>query len=126
MNRFWLGAGLLVILLGISIAATVYLDHVHEGITDTLEQAWEAALSEDLSAARELAGEAQKVWQKHWCMTTLLIDHDPVDEIDGMFAQMQAYGRSGEVPEFAACCAGVARMVEAVGESNRLTWWNLF
>lgn len=126
MNRFWLGVGLLLLLLGISITTSLYLDNIHGQITDILNQAGDAAISGDLDTATAFVMQAQQIWQKHWHLTALVIDHGPVDEIDGMFAQIEAYGQAGEMPEFAACCAGTARMVQAVGESHSLTWWNLF
>lgn len=126
MGRFWLGAGILLTFLGLGIASTVYLDSVHEPIAQELVLASEQTLSGDLEEGLRLAQNAQKNWKRHWSATSLVMDHDPVEQIDAQFSQLQAYGRAGYEEEFAAACASLSALITAVGDAHDLTWWNLF
>ena len=101
------------------------MTRLHAPISQTLDQATQAALEGDLATGLDLAQTAQKTWDAHWHTVAILADHTPMDEIDARFAQLQAYGRSGQHSEFAAMCAHVSKLVDATAEAHRLTWWNL-
>ncbi len=125
MKRFWIGVGLLGILLGASIWVLVATDRIHTPISDLLEEAAEQSLEGDLSNGIRLAQQAQRQWQAHWETLAAGANHEPMDEIDSLFAQMQSYAQARQAEAFAACCARLSELVEAMGESHSLRWWNI-
>lgn len=125
MGRFWLGICLLAIFLVLGLWIGKAADDGHAAIAQTLEQAAEKTLAGDLAAGKALAEKAAQQWEKNWHKTASVADHEPMDEIDGLFAQLDVYGKTDRATAFAACCARLAKLVAAVGEAHSLSWWNL-
>lgn len=125
MGRFWLGVGLMVLFLVMGFWICAAMDDVHISIADTLETAAEQALSGDLQAGAETARKAKADWEKSWHGSAAVADHAPMDEIDGLLAQLECYSRANMPGDFAACCARLSLLVRAMSEAHNLTWWNL-
>ena len=68
--------------------------------------------------------EARLLWEKGWNRLAVMADHTIMDEIDGLFSQMEHYAREGAA-FLGASCARVRELVSAVSDDHRLTWWNL-
>lgn len=125
MKRLWIGAVTLAVLLGACLWTSYAMDAVHGPISDQLDKAADAALAEDWAQATALAAEARAEWDRSWRMTASVADHTPMDEVDGLFAQLPAYARDEEAVHFAATCAQLSRLVAAMGEAHSFNWWNL-
>ena len=102
MGRFLLGIGLMLALL----AAGLYVGHAAEDMHAPVS----ALLTEAADAAE--AG---------WHAAAAFSDHAPMDEIDGLFAQLE--NKCGT--ELAALCRRISSLVSAVAEAHKLNWWNL-
>lgn len=124
MGRFWLGIGLLVLFLVLGLWVGAVMDQVHSDISDTLKQAAQQALNGEMKVAAETAQQAKEKWEKHWHGSATAADHAPMDEIDGLLAQLECYERTGQTGEFAACCTRVSLLVRAMSEAHSLSWWN--
>lgn len=125
MGRFWLGIGILVIFLVLGLWVNYAMDTVHQEIAQALDDAAAQTLDGNLTEGIALAQQARGKWQSHWRGTASVADHAPMDEIDGLFAQLDAYGQAGLTDDFAAYCARLSNLVAAMGEAHSLTWWNL-
>lgn len=125
MSRFWVGVALLGIFLGFGLWVAETMDSVHMPIAQKLEQAAQDALDGDMGSGVARADEAYKEWERCWRGTAAVADHAPMDEIDGLFAQVQSYARAGNGADFAACCSRLSKLVEAIGEAHDPGWWNL-
>ena len=125
MGRFWLGICLLAAFFVLGVWVGAEATDAHDAISQTLEQAAEKTLAGDFAAGKDLAQEAAAQWEKNWHSTASVADHEPMDEIDGLFAQLDVYGKTDRATAFAACCARLAKLVSAVGEAHSLSWWNL-
>ena len=125
MGRFWLGIGILVLFLVLGLWISSEMEDVHMSIADTLETAAEQALSGDMAAGQETARQAEAAWKKHWHASATVADHAPMDEIDGLLAQLECYSRAGQAGDFAACCTRISLLVRAMSEAHNLTWLNL-
>ncbi len=125
MKRFWQGIVILAILLiaGILIAAS--MDTVHTRISDTLRQAADTAMAGDLDKAVSMAADARAQWDRYWRFTAAFADHTPMDELDGLFAEMGVFAEAGDIPHFAVTCAHLAKAAQAMADSHSLSWWNL-
>lgn len=125
MGRLWLGVGILVVFLVLGLWIGSMMDDIHLSIADTLETAADQALSGNTTAALDTAKGAKVQWEKHWHGTAAAADHGPMDEIDGLMAQMERYAQADQWGDFAACCARLSLLVQAMSEAHSLTWWNL-
>jgi thioredoxin-like negative regulator of GroEL len=125
MNRFWIGVGLLLALLGASLWAMFAMDHAHGEISDILEQSAEAAQEGNWEQADRLIQNAKEQWEENWNFSAAMSDHTALDEIDSIFAQAEIYRKSRNAADFSATCARLAKLIEALEEGHDLSWWNL-
>ena len=126
MRRVWLGIGILVFLFTIGIAADIILDHICQPISENLTKASNLAENGQFEQAFSMAMDAKKSWEHAWHGVGFLSDHSPMDEIDGLFSQAQAYAQMGAYDDFSASCARISNLITAVAEAHSLSWWNLF
>lgn len=126
MKRFWLGFGILTTLLAVSLWSGIAMGQLHEELAQGMEQASRAALSGNLQEGYSQAQQVQRRWQKHWKPVAVITDHEPMEEIDEVFAQTETYAQAGQTDAFAAGCARLAKLLEAAGGAHTPMWWNLF
>ncbi|MBQ7416302.1 MAG: DUF4363 family protein [Oscillospiraceae bacterium] len=125
MKRFWIGLALLAGILIAGLWTASRLGTLHTGICRTLEQAASAAGDGRWEQADALAAQAQSRWQAGWHFSATLADHTALDEIDSLFAQAEVYRQSRCAADYAATCARLSRLIDALQEGHRLSWWNL-
>jgi hypothetical protein len=125
MNRFWIGVGLLLALLGAGFWSMFAMDRIHRSIVEDLHQSAEAAQAENWEEADALAQDATVQWEKSWRFTSAMADHTELDEIDSIFSQTRVYRQDRRSTDYAATCARLAKLIEALEESHKLSWWNL-
>ena len=125
MKREVLGAWLLALLLGLGLLSTRYMGRTHSATAKWLDSAGTLALAEDWEGAGRLFRKAGEEWEKSWHLSAALTDHEPMEEIDGQFAQLQLYLRQKERLAFAAVCAQLASQIQDIGDAHGLNWWNL-
>lgn len=125
MKRCWIGLGLLLVLLAGGLLVTWHMGSCHRGIGAELEQAARYAQLGNWEEAADAAGDAYEDWQEEWHFSAAFADHEPMEEIDAMFAQLNAYLAARDAVSFAALCGQLSRQVEAMGDAHGLTWWNL-
>ena len=125
MGKGWLGAGLLAVFLIFGICLSVMADTACLPTEDLLKQAAEKTLSGDFVEGIALGKEAQSRWEGQWNAIAAIADHEPMDEVDALFAEMEVYATTGEQPHFAACCEALARRIHSFADAHRFSWWNV-
>ena len=125
MRRELLGAWLLVLLLSLGLLSTRYMGRTHSATAGLLESAGTLALAEDWEGAGQRLRKAREEWDRGWHLSAALTDHEPMEDIDSQFAQLQMYLRQKERLAFAAVCAQLASQIEDIGDAHGLNWWNL-
>ena len=125
MGKFWLGVGLLTVMLVFGVWSMQRMAYHHEQLGDVLAEASTAALEGDRETAKKLVSRAKQQWQRRWQPLAAVSDHAPMNELDGSFARMEASIRGNDIPEFAAECARAAQLLKALGDAQRFSWWNL-
>lgn len=125
MKRLWMGTGILVVLLIFSTIITGTMERIHAPVADLLQQAEEASLSGDWDKANALAGMAKAHWERYWQFTAAFADQSPMDELDGLFAELEIYGLQREMPHFAATCSHLSMLAMAMADSHTPSWWNV-
>ena len=124
MKKLWVGIGILAALLAIAIGGAIVLGHVHGELADRLEQAAEEAPT-DWQGASALAQSVQEDWSRHRHWIAALVDHEPLEEINGLFDQLDLCKREKNPEKFAAVCLQIATICTALEESHMPFWWNL-
>lgn len=125
MKRGWIGLALLVVLLASGLLTAKKMEEIHGDGAKTLTRAGAYALEDNWAPARELAFQAMKHWQEHREFTAAFADHEPMEDVDCLFAQLPAYARQEDAAHFAAICAELSRRLEAVSNAHSFLWWNV-
>lgn len=125
MKRSKIGAWLLIVLLIIGMLSSWGMVKYSEPIGKAASQAAEAALREDWVKAEALTQSARARWDKYWGFCAAFADHEPMENINGLFAQLEVYAQSRDAQNFAAVCALLGEDARAIGEAHSLKWWNL-
>lgn len=125
MKRIYLGLGILAILLCVALLVSAVMDRLHAPIAQDLQDAALAAKNGDWESAATLAGSAADRWQHCKRFTAALADHSPMDDMEGLFAELEVYLQQREMPHFAATCRHLAYLAGAMGDNHAMSWWNL-
>ena len=126
MKRSRFGFGLLLVLLILGAVSALWMVKATEPMSARMEQAGNAALDKDWDLAQRTAGDVRQDWDRRFSFFAALTDHEPMENINGLFAQLEVYGQRRDPQGFAAVCAQLARDLEAIGEAHSLKWWNIF
>lgn len=126
MKRLWIGIGLMAVMLLAGILTPVILEKSHTPVVEDLGRAAELALEENWEGAARFSRRAEEKWQKTRPVTASFADHEPMDEIEALFAQLKIYGRVGDRVAYSSTCVYLASQLDALGDYHNLTLWNLF
>lgn len=124
MKRLWLGLSILLFLLAGGLAIHTGLHNIHNDISRDLQQAATAATHQQWDNALHLARTATARWQRHHRFTAAFSDHNPMDTMDALFAQLPIFAEQKKDPHFAATCMELSVYAKALAESHALSWWN--
>ena len=125
MKRIWIGIILLALLLGAGLWISNFMHQAHTPIAQDIRRAGTMALEERWSTAQAFSKRGQARWEKKRPVTAAIADHEPMEEIDALFAQLDTYAKTEDEVAYSALCAHLASLLEAVSQSHSLTWWNL-
>lgn len=125
MKRIWIGIILLALLLGAGFWTSNFMHRTHSPVARDIRRAGELALEEEWGTALAFAKRGKTLWKEKWPVTAAIADHEPMDEIDALFAQLDAYAKGEEELAYSAACAHLASLLDAISQSHRFSWWNL-
>ena len=125
MKRLWIGVVLLTVMLATGVAMLLVSRDFYGKFSDTLDQAGEYALAENWVAAGDKLRESQRLWEQYrrfWAAST---DHEPVEEVQRLFSQLEVYEKCRQATEFAAICRSIVHRAESIDEAQSLKWWSI-
>ena len=125
MKRLYIGVGLLVFFLIAGILLTFCFCRIHRPLAETLEEASRQALAGNWENAISLTETARERWETYRNFTAAVADHEPLEEMDTLFSQLEIYGKHRLNVEFASICTCLSQMAAAMEESQALTWWTM-
>ena len=125
MKRGIIGFALLGVLLAGGIGSAWAMVRWHRPLEVQLNRAAECALAQDWTQAGSLHRQTYEQWEKRWHMAAAFADHAPMEEIDGLFAQLDVYERCREPMGYSALCRELAREMAAMADAHIPNWWNL-
>ena len=125
MGRLWIGIGILVILLAMGIGLLLGSGVFFEDLSQDLEQAGELALAGNWQAAGEKAEKSREKWEQYHRFWASFTDHEPVEQMQALFSQLELYRARQLEVDFAAVCRNLVHVAEAIDESHSLRWWSV-
>lgn len=126
MRRFWIGVGLLGALLVLGIWGSGRLRRSHMPCAADLDNAATYAMAGDWIRADGLTERARKTWEHNFRFTAAIYHQEPLEEIDALFRELEIYRAREETAAYCALCVHLSQLLKDLGDSGRLTWWNLF
>lgn len=125
MLRLWIGIGILAILLAMGIGLLWGSGVFFEELSQDLQQAGEFALAGNWQAAGEKVEKSREKWEAYRPFWASFTDHEPVEQMQNLFAQLELYRARQLEVEFAAVCRNLVHVAEAIDESHSLKWWSV-
>ena len=125
MKRLYIGIGLLLFFLIAGILLTFCFCRIHAPLAETMEEASRQALNGNWENAISLAQSARERWETYRNFTAAVADHEPLEEMDMLFSQLDIYAKLRLSVEFADICTRLSQMAAAMEESQAFTWWTL-
>lgn len=125
MKRSYYGLTMLLVLLIAGIYTTRYMEKCHEDVILRLEQAAEDANRGSWGQAQSGLQQAKAGWEDRWGISAALTDHEPMEQVNNLFAQLEVYAREQDPIGFCAVCAHLQESLYAIGEAHSIVWWNL-
>lgn len=125
MKRLWVGVVFLGVLLVAGLGLTAVVSSIQEEISGQMSRAGEEVLAGDWEAAVSLAAAAKTKWDQHRRFVASVADHEPLEQMDTLFAELEIYRHQSIPADYAAVCTHISYLSRAIGESHALKWWNL-
>ena len=121
MKRIRFGTALLSVLLILGILSNVMMRKIPPAQAKRLHHAAALASAGDWAAARDLSEVARSAWEQKQIFYCAMCDHEDIDRIDGLFAQMEVYAATRSAVSFSSICAQLASHLEALSHSHSLS-----
>ena len=125
MKRIWIGIVLLGVLLVGGVGAGEFMDRAHDPVARDVQRAGKLVLQGEWTLAQAMVKRGQDRWEEKWPVTAAIADHEPMDEIDALFAQLETYGKTRDPAAYSALCGHLGSLLEALSQGHRCKWWNL-
>ena len=125
MKRLWFGVTFLILLLAFGIWQMVGLSSVHNALSVTLSEAALAAQRQDWETADALSEDAQQQWEQYRRLTASFADHEPLEELEQLFSELQICKGLSLDENYAVVCSNLSQICKAISESFRISWWNV-
>ena len=126
MTRFRIGAGLLLVLLVLCFWSQVRMTKLQKPIAVLVLQAETSAAGEDWPGAAGSISRAREEWEDHRTFVAALADHQPLEDVESLFAMAQAYSVCRDGTQFRATCQELNRRILAVMEAQELNFGSIF
>ena len=126
MTRFRIGAGLLIVLLAVCVFSQLWMGAIQKPIAAQVDRAQTLASMEDWTAAGAAVALARQEWEDRRTFVSALADHQPLEDIECLFAMLESYAREQDRTEFQAACAELSRRILAVKEAQEFNLGSIF
>jgi len=126
LKRIWFGAGLLLLLLALGLGSSALMERIWQVQSQNLDAAAETAADGDWAAAEALWEDAKQEWERRQLLIAALCRHEVIDEIDGLFAQLEVFAAGRRTVSFGSTCVYLSQQLDSLGQSHSFTLKNLF
>lgn len=126
MSRFRIGVGLLIVLLAVCIFSQIRMSAIQKPIAAEVARAEVYAAQEDWPKAGAAVADARRSWEENRTFVAALADHQPLEDIESLFAMLEAYADQQDETEFRAACQDLNRRILAVKEAHEFNMGSVF
>ena len=126
MKRIWFGAALLILMLALGLLSSAIMERTWQAQSENLNCAASLAAEGDWAGARQLQDEAQTEWERKQLLVAALCRHEPIDQIDGLFAQLEIFSEARRAVSFGSTCVYLSQQLDSLGQSHSFNLKNLF
>ena len=126
MKRIWFGVVLLILILVLGLISSTFMKETWLKQSENLNRAAILASDGDWVNARNLLAEAQAEWEEKQLLLAVLCQHEPIEQIDGLFAQLEVFSESRRTASFSSTCVFLSKLIDSLGRSHNLNLKNLF
>ena len=126
MSRFRIGVGLLIVLLAVCVFSQVRMAGIQKPIAEQIARAEEYGAREEWTHAASAVADARQSWEDHRTFVAALADHQPLEDIECLFAMLVSYADQRDATEFRAACRDLNRRILAVKEAQEFNLGSLF
>ncbi len=124
MKYFYIGLGVLAVLLALSIGSSALLCRSTQEPERLLRDADAALLADDFPAAAALAGRAARAFDRRRALLSSLLSHEELDEIAIGFSDLEVYAAEGSREEFRARCKELQFRLRHIAEMDLPFYYN--
>ena len=115
MKRCWIGAGILVLILVLGLISGAYLRNFCR------EASSELTLAAEGKVPAQRIESVHRRWERYQTLLAMLCDHSSLSAIREEFRILDP-----EQENFREICLRLAKKLEALGDSQSLSWANVF
>ena len=126
MKRLWIGTGLLAAVLVTAVLTPAILSRCHTPAVQDLQRAAELVMADNWDTAASFSRRAEKQWQKTRPVTAAFSEHEPMEEIDALFAQLKIYREARDQVAYGSTCVYIACQMDALRGYHDFNFGNLF
>lgn len=125
MKRFWIGIVFLILLLSFGLTMTCFSRDFCVPFSQGMADAAAAAQAGNWEDATEKVLQCRIRWEKRQHFLAAFTDHEPIEQIDALFSQLDIYGKNRSATDFSVICQQLRHWAQAIDESHGLKWWSL-
>lgn len=125
MKYFWLPAGVLTLLLAVSLWNGAAVSRAVAPWCDALTEAQYAAEREDWIAAARLVRETREAWDARRGWLHIVAAHDELEAADMLFAAAEGWAANRDAAEFCEELAQLRVQLRVVAEMQQLSLHNV-
>lgn len=125
MKRLWLSGLFLAALLVFSFYNAWKVENITSDIVSLLNQAEEAAMSDDWSTVERLTMEARTKWYNTEDYFSVMLVYAYVDEVSTSFEEVTGFLQYHDGPEYDSSNGTLVAKVEHLAEIESVNWKNI-
>ncbi len=124
MKYLYIGGGILLVLLALSILSGIMISGCVDTARAELVQAVEEMDGGDFSLAVTHGTAAAKEWESHKNLLSALLSHEELDEISTGFSDLRSYAVTRTEEEYRARCLELEFRLEHIAEMDVPFYYN--
>lgn len=125
MNRLWIGVVILFLLPALGVGMLRGSAVFFGECSRDLEEAGDLAMAGNWSAAGAKVAQSRTRWERYQRFWAAFTDHEPIEQMQTLFSQLEVYEACRLEAEFATACRSLVNLSEAIDESHSLRWWSI-
>ena len=116
----------MILLLFLGIGSGFVMERNQSAQAEKLNRAAHLAADGDWAAARTLVADARQQWDRKQLLLSALCSQEPLDEVEGLFSQLEVFSDARSATSFSSTCVYLACQLASLGENHGLSLHHFF